>query len=661
MITSEEQLMQMSVEEAFWAGVPTLEQVGRALDVWNEYQTMLAHSEKMFHTGLSMDLSVLTAPNACAPVFELYLDTTPVPSASDVREFLSKHMPEDTFGIRCRPGGLRLTIPRSVAYMKLVYWKLADAGFEQYTNVIAEAAETLLNTQTRLSDDDDDLKLHVRMSDYVHGHCSFTPDVGLRGTTMAIIHGVRCFTSNTPPGDYMGANRLKVYSLRELNRIDSGEYIPLPENIVGNIDPKIMIGEVPHLATKDGNRGKIAYTENSKKGAADVQSIMKPGKYLRRVLKEDISDSALKEVVAALHGAASLEVKVTADPETAKWVYMNGPSSCMSKGQSFFNETVDENDCWRHPIEALFDHDNDIALVYVMHNGRPCARALLNTDKMEYPTTYIGDWAKASKPVLDSWLEAEGYEENSEALDGQEIAKINVGADRYLCPYIDVGNLGVEFEFDHMVIGGEFKAHYNNGYVSERDGEDRGSCEGCDEVYRLEEMTLSEWDDHSYCEGCYDETFCRALSSSGTSVETMPTDLTIELPRRVTVQYEDVYLAHEEIDNDGLIQVSLVRPHNTDEIYDVFECLCDDEGEWVHCDDVFGTNDAPDLENGRHTTKTHAIDPTDDEVIRLGHMVWVVDKNEWRYELHVDADRIEVVNDVRFIPAQEDEDRQDVA
>jgi hypothetical protein len=447
-------------------------------------------------------------------------------------------------------------------------------------------------------------------------------------------HGLRT-VGNVP------ADEVPLYCLREMERIDASEYPALPRNVIDHIDPLTYLKETPHLAVKGPNQGKVAYTESTRKGGADVQSVMKPGKYLRRVLKDKVDDQALKTMVADMQSHANYEVKIVSTPDEVAEVYMKGPQSCMSHGKDRFGATYDTSGQWYHPIEALFwkDGSGDIQLVYVDIQGRPAARALVNTENMEYPSIYGCDWAPSAKNSLESWLESNGYRQEDSALAGAKIPRIDLGNGAILCPYIDCNNLGVEIYNDHLIVSGEYEADHSTGFIDPDDVNSR-DCDDCYEPTHEDDLTYVDRSDHRVCQSCLDD-YVLAL-----------TDMDVEWVREMDCEYigstrmhdgTSFEHVHESASDSDIEHEGLCRLPNGD-IEDMGNCLrVESTAEWIHTDDVRPTSYGPSrnlpVAEPYILVDTGEVHPTDE-------CVWMSDRKEWWHRDDISDD--EHITEHRF-------------
>ncbi|MCP1316872.1 hypothetical protein [Halomonas sp. 707B3] len=429
------------------------------------------------------------------------------------------------------------------------------------------------------------------------------------------------------------ASSIKVYSLRELSRLRRDEYTALPERIASLIPLGTYLRETPHLPVKGSNAGKIAYTENDKKGANDIQSVMKPGKYLRRVLKDKIeNDQHLKEMVAEMIGSITPEFRTTRFPKEAAEVYMEGPSSCMSHGDERFHETIDTEGEWRHPIEALFfeDGSGDIELHYMLLNGRIAARALVNMADEAYPSSYIADWAgENGKTWFLDYLEK--FDCDEDALRGCQIPRIELRNGAYLCPYIDHGNQGVRESFDDgsvFIIGGELQAPYEKGYVFL---EPQCTCDRCDEQVPEDASTYIDHEDIHVCDGCLD-CYPYALSEHGT-IERMDEDNSIDLGFEHRHAQTRRFFNRIEcgISQSTLNDAGLCEDIN-DDIRPMNDCT-EVDGEWVPDDEISDDTDAPET-----SFRNISYVRIDFDVYDVEQCVWVEEDGRWEHGDDVDTD-----------------------
>lgn len=228
---------------------------------------------------------------------------------------------------------------------------------------------------------------------------------------------------------------------REIARCKAKDYLTLPwEKERWWVDLKdLWKDHYPHVSINNG--AFVAYTESPEKGAADVQTRIKPGKYLEKHFAEVLNQYVIRDLCTAFaekYEDNMLQWAVTADE--IEDVYVNGPSSCMSK-------TVGNYKSGKiHPVRVYAA--GDLQVVYLKKTGRVSARALCWPEKKIYSTIY-GD-----KGRLEPLLTKLGYK--CQAPFGARIEKIKVPAPQdkfhYVVPHID--NVGwVKADGDVLRIG----------------------------------------------------------------------------------------------------------------------------------------------------------------------------------------------------------------
>lgn len=253
---------------------------------------------------------------------------------------------------------------------------------------------------------------------------------------------------------------------REQARFDDGTYKKLPWdgqnwwNIKRYYSKEYVGKEIPfpfedHFAHPAlGKEATIAFTESDEKGQEDVQSRMSPGKYLQRFCGHILSSGHITEL-ATNFGAAYDEIEVLFANSATKieWVYRHGPKSCMSESKGSYRSPC-------HPTHAYAGPD--LAIAYLMRDGKVTARTLCWPDKKIYTRVY-GDRAR-----LEKGLSRLGYSQNDgSGFMGARLKRI-MSSTNYVLPYIDyIGRLRDDGE--HLIIDndkGDLSAGSTNGLVA---------------------------------------------------------------------------------------------------------------------------------------------------------------------------------------------------
>jgi hypothetical protein len=141
------------------------------------------------------------------------------------------------------------------------------------------------------------------------------------------------------------------WQTREQGRLLCGLYQPVPW---ADKLPAIA-GHYVHLSTE--NSCLVAYTQDADRGAKDIQTSIKPGRYLTRFYP-DLASHVIRDLQSGVHRSANLQFAVT--PDEIERVYLDGPCSCMSRPASSY-----DSHC--HPVRVY--GDSDLRLAYVTNDG----------------------------------------------------------------------------------------------------------------------------------------------------------------------------------------------------------------------------------------------------------------------------------------------------
>jgi hypothetical protein len=188
--------------------------------------------------------------------------------------------------------------------------------------------------------------------------------------------------------------------------------------------------------------------------------------------------------------------------------YENGPSSCMT-GYNFEASPVRVYATTSHGLP-----DNGLRL-FIQYTGelfgddfKVHARAIVNIETNEYVRAY-GDAA-------DAILRANGYERDTDCLDGALLARIphpeNEGA--VLMPYLDGNQDGVDEEGDNAFIicdCYDYEAQDADGYIWIDD--DRCACTECGERFDEDDVYVA-CDGGYVCQHCIGDTYVQVVGRS---------------------------------------------------------------------------------------------------------------------------------------------------
>lgn len=276
------------------------------------------------------------------------------------------------------------------------------------------------------------------------------------------------------------------WEAREYWREYQGEYKPLPWGAEQGILP--IPGHFAHVSKEDPSM--IAFTENENKGIRDIQTRIRPGRYLKRFYPE-LPDERISELQAEMTGAHRLCFAKT--PDEIEKVYLEGPSSCMAHSPSSY-----AGHC--HPVRVYGDSDLQVAYMVLEGTKKIKARCLVWPEKKKHGRMY-GDHERLSKMLRDlGYTGDSGY-----ALTGARFRRItdkNGDGDRLIMPYIDGPQSFDVLDKEWCRIGGSLNACWTNG-TDHEETEDGHYCECCEDTYSEDSMRTVYVRRHSTVAWCY--------------------------------------------------------------------------------------------------------------------------------------------------------------
>jgi hypothetical protein len=291
---------------------------------------------------------------------------------------------------------------------------------------------------------------------------------------------------------------------RERDRFYDGTYIEVPwRNYAFASD--VTRYHFAHLSVKCP--GLIAYTKNDDAGLRDIQTPVKPGKYLTEFYKDQFSVSAIAEYVAKC-AADNLTLKFATTADDIHHVYIHGPGSCMAHSGKYSSECIlcqkrsgDAHYRYEsliHPVRVY--GDSDLSVAYFGPFDCPSARGLVWQKEKVYGRIYNGPGT--AQGTLEALLKDHGFAKGS--FDGAKIPAIKSGRS-YVMPYIDYYD-----EIGLTTIGKkEFFVFGETGYAcsrvdgltAETENEDAFTCENCNDHFDSQD----EYGGDGMCQSCFDE------------------------------------------------------------------------------------------------------------------------------------------------------------
>lgn len=264
----------------------------------------------------------------------------------------------------------------------------------------------------------------------------------------------------------------------------------------------------------------LAYHQNGDKMMRNIQTQVKPGRYLQQFFSDVLSEKDIRywaERQQAYSEASELKFVPNTDPDGWVWVYEHpsGFSSCMQWNHSSrYMDSRLAPDTPYHPVRAYCHPKNNLALAYLgddykkFPDGRVFARAIVNTRDKTYVRIY-GD------SRIERQLEAAGYSYDSdETLKGEKLQVIELPWGGYAMPYLDGGCTMVDRHCDYfkVVYDGEYDAQNSSGMIES----ESITCPCCgDSVEDDDDLTYVECRGESICQDCLDENYRYAYGRRG--------------------------------------------------------------------------------------------------------------------------------------------------
>ncbi len=274
----------------------------------------------------------------------------------------------------------------------------------------------------------------------------------------------------------------------------------------------------------------LAYTQSPEKGERDIQTPIKPGRYLKQYFGDVLSEKKIAFLASwqisgtrpeDASGQNSLLFATT--PDEIADIYIRGPYSCMSGDHLGGIKT--------HPTRAYAY--GDLAIAYLNKEDaktghvRPAARCLVWPAKKVagrvYPTE--GHWqrdgfqtqaeSRAMFNLMTNLLKKDGYQFCGEggSFDGARICKIShhTQPKHWAVPYMDNNLCLQKGDKDYFIIGPSHVRAGNTGGWLESSAFVFGHCSCCNkpvEEARDGKYAYAEWygnratDQYFYCNAC---------------------------------------------------------------------------------------------------------------------------------------------------------------
>ena len=341
-------------------------------------------------------------------------------------------------------------------------------------------------------------------------------------TVFDSLHEMQCrnirFTNQLQFDNYRGTHTMlntQVYKLREKFRFWDGIYDELPSYLDYLLDDYQMgkVREVfAHRSLED--KSKVAFTKTPELGDKDVQTVMKPGRFLK-YLFPDIDNEICKKFAAVMTVAEGYVINTSDNEHDFADIYMNSEiDSCMSDGEEKFTSCYVGGKFF-HPSRVYALENNGVEICWITDSvtGEIVGRCLL-VDKSEYTKIYPTD-DQHRQNICHKVLEDNGYSYNEWALNGKKLRKVESDNGGIICPYIDPYNVGVEIHKAYLEVGGLERTNHEHGMLEGHLGDNCFcSCDECGEDIAEEYEVHHTANGLSICSHCLEAEYILAFDAA---------------------------------------------------------------------------------------------------------------------------------------------------
>lgn len=357
---------------------------------------------------------------------------------------------------------------------------------------------------------------------------------------------------------------------REIQRYDMHPVIQAAIKLARPYDWHQLFLEWPHTA--QGDKSKIAYTQNEDKGRRDIQTVTSIGKYLNRHFA--LPDHIIRDLVAQ-HGIAS-EFKFV--HTTAEMIYHlhRGPGSCMVWGEDRGVRCIDG--VTRHPYEAYnpkygwhmavrIEGDDTIGRALCMNNPDTGGKYYVRS----YAKSREGSYSQADNG-MENWLREQGYAKHSQWEEGERLAYYETH-DAFLAPYLDGSDKCVAIEDGCVVLdeNGAFACDQTGGCPSSVN-HDTFECAQCgDDTDEDDGYWVGRTEDERVCQHCLDNDFVYAYGRRGNQYY-------IATDNAIYVESQSEWYDPDYLDDNEIVELCNGEYVPMDEAVDI-------NGDWYHIDD----------------------------------------------------------------------------
>ena len=366
---------------------------------------------------------------------------------------------------------------------------------------------------------------------------------------------------------------LRYWVIREMDSYPMHPVIEASIKLVRPIDWQQLFLEWPHIS--QGDRTRIAYTQNEAKGQKNVQTVTSVGKYLNRHF--DLPDHTIRDLVARHGSAARFQFVHT----TAEMIYHlhRGPGSCMVWREDRGIRCSDGVN--RHPYEA-YDPKYGWHMAVRIEGDETVGRALCMTSPTDDKKYYVRTYARPSSNGgysetdngMENWLTEQGYHKRDCWRDGERLA-YHETCDHFLAPYLDGGEKRVTIDAGNRCLvvanDGEYVCDQTGGCPTDDSG-DYFDCEDCgDRTDEDDGYWVGRQEDTRVCESCLSNDYTYVYGRRGHQYH-------VHNDNAVYVESQSEHYDVDYLDDNEIIELNNGEYAPLDEAVEV-------NGDWFHVDD----------------------------------------------------------------------------
>lgn len=365
----------------------------------------------------------------------------------------------------------------------------------------------------------------------------------------------------------------RYWIIREMDKYPMHPVIDATIKLVRPTDWHQLLLEWPHIS--EGDRTRIAYTQNEAKGQKNVQTVTSVGKYLNRHFS--LPDHTIRDLVARHGSAARFQFVHT----TAEMIYHlhKGPGSCMVWRDDRGIRCGDG--VQRHPYEA-YDPKYGWHMAVRIEGDETVGRALCmaspTDDKKYYVRTYArpssnGGYSETDNG-MENWLTEQGYHKRDCWRDGEKLA-YHETCDHFLAPYLDGGEKRVSIDVGNrcfvIASDGEYVCDQTGGCPTDDSG-DYFDCEDCgDRTEDDDGYWVNRQEDTRVCESCLSNHYVFVYGRRSNQYY-------VHQDNAVYVDCNSEHYDEDYLDDNEIVELNNGEYAPLDEAIEV-------DGDWYHVED----------------------------------------------------------------------------